>query len=96
MQNALNDVAGTGVARHQGFMAQVDAHHRAGRGHFTPLIVARTPVLDYRTLPVFTYTEEATGAVAARVVSSLAGLLVPAALVGWLAFARLRRFPVVG
>jgi ABC-2 type transport system permease protein len=54
MQNALNDVAGTGVARHQAFMAQVDAYHRTWRAHFTPLVLARTPVLDYRTLPAFT------------------------------------------
>lgn len=96
MQNALNDVAGTGTARHQAFMAQVDAYHRAWRGHFTPLIVARTPVLDYRTLPAFTYAEESNGAVTSRVALSLVGLLLPTLALGWWAIVRLRRFPVVG
>lgn len=96
MQNALNDVAGTGVARHQAFMAQVDAYHRAWRAHFTPLILARTPVLDYGALPRFAYVEESTSAVGGRVTWSLAGLLVPALVIAALAFAGLRRFPVVG
>jgi ABC-2 type transport system permease protein len=95
MQNALNDVAGTGVARHQAFMAQVDAYHRAWRRHFTPLILARTPVLDYRSLPTFSYAEEGTGTVGGRVALSLAGLIVPAAVIAWLAVARLARFPIV-
>ena len=95
MQNALNDVAGTGVARHQGFMAQVDAYHRAWRAHFTPLILARTPVLDYASLPRFAYDEESTGEVAGRIVLSLLGLIVPAIVVAWLAVRRLARFPVV-
>ena len=77
-------------------MAQVDAYHRAWRGHFTPLIVARTPVLDYRTLPAFTYAEESNGAVTSRVALSLAGLLLPTLALGWWAIVRLRRFPVVG
>lgn len=96
MQNALNDVAGTGVARHQAFMAQVDVYHRTWRGYFTPRILARTPVLDYQSLPTFTYEEERNGAVAARVALSLAGLLLPALAVGWWAIVRLRRYPVVG
>jgi ABC-2 type transport system permease protein len=96
MQNALNDVAGTGLARHQAFMAQVDAHHRTWRAHFTPLVLARTPVLDYRALPAFTYAEEATGRVGGRVALSLVGLLLPALVIGSLAIGRLKRFPVVG
>ncbi|MGD9904434.1 MAG: DUF3526 domain-containing protein, partial [Vicinamibacterales bacterium] len=95
MQTALNDVAGTGVARHQAFMAQVDAYHRTWRGHFTPLIVARTPVLDYRALPAFAYQEEALGGVGARVALGLVGLLLPAAVIAWLAVGRLARFPIV-
>jgi ABC-2 type transport system permease protein len=96
MQNALNDVAGTGLARHQAFMAQVDAYHRTWRAHFTPLVLARTPVLDYRALPAFTYAEEATGRVGGRVALSLVGLLLPAVIIGSLAIGRLKRFPVVG
>jgi ABC-2 type transport system permease protein len=96
MQNALNDVAGTGVARHQAFMDQVAAYHRAWRAYFTPLVLARTPVLDYQTLPAFTYTEEATGSVGGRVALSLVGLLLPALVIAWLAIPRLRRFSVVG
>jgi ABC-2 type transport system permease protein len=96
MQTALYDVAGTGTARHQRFMAQVDAFHQVWRGHFTPMVVARTPVLDYQQLPRFAYDEEPTSDVARRVAFSLFGLLVPAAIIAWLAVRRLRQFPVVG
>jgi ABC-2 type transport system permease protein len=96
MQNALNDIAGTGVFRHQWFMAQVDAFHRAWRAHFTPLIVARTPVLAYEPLPRFAFEEEATGALTGRVLLSVLGLAVPAVVIGWVAIRRLARFPMVG
>ena len=94
MQNALYDIAGTGVPRHQAFMAQVDAFHQTWRAHFTPLIMSRTSVLDYRTLPSFTFVEERTPDVAGRVALGLLGLAVPAALVAWLAIGRLARFPI--
>lgn len=95
MQNALNDVAGSGVSRHQWFMGQVDAFHEAWRSHFTPLILARTAVLDYERLPHFTFEEESTGAVARRVFLSVLGLAMPAWLIGWVAVRRLGRFPVM-
>jgi ABC-2 type transport system permease protein len=95
MQNALNDIAGTGVSRHQWFMSQVDAFHRGWRAHFTPLIIARTPILAYDTLPRFSFQEEPTGALTSRVFLSVLALVVPALLIGWLAVTRLARFPIV-
>jgi hypothetical protein len=38
MQDALNDISGTGTARHRHFRAQVSAYHNAWRDYFMPLI----------------------------------------------------------
>ena len=85
MQNAMNDVAGTGAARHQAFLSQVDAFHQAWRRHFTPLVMARTAVLDYQQLPRFVFVEESLAAVAGRVTLSVLGLLLPTVVTGWIA-----------
>jgi len=95
MQSALNDVAGTGHARHQVFVGQVDAFHAAWRGFFTPLIFQKARFLDYGSAPRFAWVEETSGAVAARVWPSVLGLLLPALAIGWWALGRLKRFPVV-
>ena len=76
-------------------MSQVDAYHRTWRAYFTPLILTRTPVLDYAALPRFAFQEEPTGAVSGRVGWSLLGMAAPALAIGWLALRRLTRFPVV-
>ncbi len=96
MQEALNDLAGTGTARHRHFVEQVDGFHAEWRGYFTPLIFQRAQVTSFDDVPRFRFEEEATGAVASRVSVSLAGLALPAAIVGWLGLARLRRYPVAG
>ncbi|HWI17083.1 MAG TPA: DUF3526 domain-containing protein [Vicinamibacterales bacterium] len=83
MQNALNDIAGTGTARHQHFLQQVDAFHAAWRGHFVPLIFAKAQVRALDTLPSFTFVEEATAMVWTRVATAAGALLVPAFLLAW-------------
>jgi ABC-2 type transport system permease protein len=96
MQDALNDLAGTGTARHQHFMRQVDDFHAVWRGHFVPLIFRKAQLASYDDLPRFVFVEEATDAMANRVVLSLMGLAVPALIFGWWGGRALRRFPIVG
>jgi ABC-2 type transport system permease protein len=96
MQDALNDVAGTGTSRHQRFMEQVAHYHDEWRGYFTPLIFEKAYVTDVTASPRFTFVEEPAGLVAGRVAWSLAGLAAPAFLLAWAARSRLRRYPVVG
>jgi ABC-2 type transport system permease protein len=96
MQGALNDVSGTGHERHRAFVGQVDEYHAAWRSFFTPLIFKKARFLDYAAAPRFTWTEETPGTVALRVWPNLVGLLLPAAVLGWWALTRLKRFPVVG
>jgi ABC-2 type transport system permease protein len=95
MQEALNDVAGTGVARHRHFMTQVDAYHGQWRGYFVPLIFQKARLASLDSTPRFTYQEETISGVVQRVVLALLGLGVPTLIVGLLGIKRLRRFPVV-
>lgn len=95
MQSALYDVAGTGHARHEAFLRQVDAYHAAWRGFFTPLIFQKARFVAYDTTPRFTFEEEVPATVARRVLPALAGLFVPALMLVWIALTRLARFPIV-
>jgi ABC-2 type transport system permease protein len=96
MQDALNDVAGTGTARHRHFMAQVADYHRAWRAYFVPLVFQKVSFKAFDDIPRFRYEEEHTRAVARRVGIALIGLALPAALIGWFGLRRMRVFPVVG
>jgi ABC-2 type transport system permease protein len=95
MQNALNDVAGTGTPRHQHFLAQVDAFHKQWRGYFVPMIFAKARIQSADATPRFQYRDEPMRAVAGRIGAGLIGLLVPAAVLAAFGLGRLRRFPVV-
>jgi ABC-2 type transport system permease protein len=95
MQSALYDIAGTGEARHQTFVRQVDGYHTAWRAFFTPLVFQKASFTSYPSTPQFQFIEETVAEVAGRVLISLAGIALPAALVAWLALRRLVRFPVV-
>jgi len=95
MQDALNDVAGTGTPRHRHFLEQVDRFHAQWRGFVVPLIFQKARITDVSTAPAFVYDEEATAAVARRVLISGMGLLAPAVVMAWIGHRRLRRYPVV-
>jgi ABC-2 type transport system permease protein len=95
---ALNDVAGTGPARHRYFLAQVDAYHREWLSFFVPRVMRRESLkaADYDAIPRFAFREEPAGAVASRAAIGLLGLVVPTLLIGVPGLAALRRYPVAG
>lgn len=96
MQDALNDIAGTGTARYRHFLAEVDRFQAAWRAHFSPLIVSRGRVSTLDAVPTFSYRDEEESAVVRRVGQAVIGLLIPAALLGWLGLRRLSQYPVIG
>jgi ABC-2 type transport system permease protein len=96
MQNALNDIAGTGTDRHRDFLAQVEVFHGQWRDYFVKLIFSKARITELNSLPAFAHREEATSAVAGRVVVNLTGLLLPGAAFAVAGFHRMRRFPIVG
>jgi ABC-2 type transport system permease protein len=96
MQDALNDVAGTGTARHRHFMSQVDRYHREWRAYFVPLVFQKVNFKAFDEVPRFRFEEERTAVVARLVVLALIGFATPAAVIGWIGLRRLKRFPVVG
>ena len=95
LQDALNDLSGTGQARHQWYTAAVSAFHAQWRDYFTGLIRARQPVLRYDDLPRFAFADESAAVLARRVGGSLAWLVAAAALAGVAAAITLRRVSVV-
>jgi len=97
-QAALNDLAGTGIARYRHFLGLVDEYHRTWRNHFTPLIVQRAQLRagDYDHFPTFLFREESLGSIGRRVLTSLPGLLLPALLIGWFGLRSLRRYSLAG
>lgn len=95
MQDALNDISGTGTARHQHFFQQVAVFHEQWRNHFVPLIFRKATVDRYAALPAFVFADEPVRTVAARVAAGIGLMLAPALVLGAIGLRRLRRFPVV-
>ena len=96
MQDALNDVAGTGTTRHSDFVKQVEAYHQRWRDYFVRLVFQKTRLQDYSQIPRFIFNEETTAAVMRRVLISLAWLAIASLGIATVALIRLRRYPVVG
>lgn len=95
-QEALNDIAGSGAARHRHFTEQVLAFHEQWRDYFFPLTVKKAALANYGGVPHFTYVEETVTAMSARVTANLAALLVVALACATLGLARLTRYPITG
>ena len=95
MQDAVNDISGTGSSRHQHFMDQVSQYHARWRAYFVPLIFRKALVERYDTLPAFSFTEENFGIAARRIGASIVLLVGAATLLALIGFLRLRRFPLV-
>jgi ABC-2 type transport system permease protein len=94
MQETLNDVAGTSRARHELFARQVRDFMDEWRAHYAPLVFRRATLrpADYDAAPRFAFREEATGEVARRALTGVAGVLVPTLVVAYFAGRRLRRY----
>ncbi|MBX3276725.1 MAG: DUF3526 domain-containing protein [Acidobacteria bacterium] len=95
-QAALNDLSGASAHRYRHFLGLVEQFHHRWLEYFNPRILrqARLTARDYDSFPVFAFKEEPAGAVVARVMKGLLGLLVTTAVVVWLALRRLRRYPL--
>jgi len=96
MQDALNDISGTGTARHRRFMQQVESYHEQWRSYFVGLIFQKARLQDYAGLPRFAFEEETTAAVASRAAVSLAAIAIPTVLIAAFAYTSIRRYPLVG
>jgi ABC-2 type transport system permease protein len=94
MQDAINDIAGTGTARHRHFMAQVTRYHEAWRQFFVPRIVQRAQLATFGDIPVFRWEEESMRQVVGRVGLSIGSIALPALLLAAAGLAALRRFAV--
>lgn len=94
MQDALNDISGTGAARHRHFMQQVGRYQQEWRNYFVPHIFRKTRLSSLSDTPRFAFKEEPTARVASRVTTSLGIMLVPAMVLVSAGLRRLRRYPV--
>jgi ABC-2 type transport system permease protein len=95
LQEALNDLSGTGTARHEAFLAQVGAFHEQWRGFFVPLVFTNAPLDTLQNVPRFTFQDETDRGVARRVAPNVLGLVAAAGLIGLSGLRALRRYPVV-
>ncbi len=96
-QSALNDIAGTSVARYRHFLSLVDEFHAQWKTYFNPRIVQKallTPA-DYDRFPAYAFREEPIDQVAGRVLIGLLGLLLPAGLIGWYGLRAFRRYQLI-
>jgi ABC-2 type transport system permease protein len=95
-QEALNDIAGTGLGRYKHFLALVDRYHQEWRDFFVPKVFAKETLAaaDYDRFPKFEFEEEPQAEVRGRVSTGLVGLVVPLALVLGAGVLGLRRYPV--
>ena len=98
VQEALNDLAGSGLFRHRLFLDQAWAFARETKAFFAPRVFRHDTLTeaDYDVLPQFRFVEESAGAVARRVLPGLVFIFIAAAGVLGLALVRLSRYPVAG
>lgn len=96
MQEALNDIAGTGEARYRHYQAQVDRFSGQWRDFFAPRVEKNTALIvdDYDRFPRFQYAEQSLGEWSTALPTALAGLLIPAALLGMFAAYRARSYAI--
>lgn len=90
----MNDLAGSGVRRHQDFEAQVKQFHKEYKAFYFAKVRAGQPLAsaDHASLPAFEYREAGSGAMLRRVGSGIASLVAACLLLGVAAARRLRRY----
>jgi ABC-2 type transport system permease protein len=94
MQEALNEIAGTGLPRYQRFREQVAQHDRRWTEFFLPRIYknAKLTAADYDAVPRFQFVEEPSIALVRRASVSLVGLLLPTLMIGVLGLRTLKKY----
>ena len=98
LQSVLYDLAGTGKARHENFLRQVNAFNEAWNDYFDfkPFHREMVNAADYEHFPRFAYQPEMTGDVIKRTLLPLAALALLPLIIGWLAVQAYRRYPIIG
>lgn len=97
MQEALNDVSGTGNARYQHFLAQVRSYHADWQNYFIPRVFQKTKVTaaTYDDAPRFVWQEENPNHVAGRVLFGLFGILIFGLAVGVAGLTAINRYTAI-
>jgi ABC-2 type transport system permease protein len=90
----LDDVSGTGAARHAWFIEQVDAYHASWREVFRPLLLTNGRVDRLEDVPHFTYLEEWSRDVAWRAAPGLLTLLALTGAFTWFSAMAIRRYSI--
>lgn len=98
LQSVFYDIAGTGLARYQHFLAQVDGFHRNWQGFFSPRVFEKRALSggDLDQLPGFAWREEDIGALIGRTLWPALLLLAVAVVIGALGLRRYQTYPVTG
>ncbi len=97
MQEALNDVSGTGNARYNYFLAQVKNYHAGWQNYFIPRVFqkANLTAATYDAAPRFDWREESPNAVARRVLFGLLGIVALALAVAAIGLSAIRRYSAI-
>ncbi len=98
MQEALNDISGTGNARYRHFLAQVKIFHAEWQNYFIPRVFqkARVTAATYDAAPRFVWQEENSPAVARRVLFGLLGIIAFTLAAAAFGFSAIRRYSAIG
>jgi len=97
MQTALEDVAGTGLPRWQAYRTQTLAFHKQWQDFFIARQIRQQKLTaaEVAAVPVFAFREEPAADVTGRMVTALAWLLIPAAVLWGIGLMRLKKYAVV-
>jgi ABC-2 type transport system permease protein len=95
-QDAINDIAGTGVARHRHFVRQVEAYHQVWRDYFLRMVVRKVQLDSYAHNPRFVLHDEPLAPVVQRTLTTTGGVLLPSLVIAVVGLLNLRRYSVVG
>lgn len=93
-QEALNDIAGTGLERFANFRQQVKQHDKDWADYFVPKIfrLEKLNVADFEQIPRFQFQEEPFVNVVGRVIYGVLFLLVISGVLIFLAFGKLQNY----
>ncbi len=91
---ALNDIAGTGLERYTNFRSQAKEFDKSWDAYFVPKIFRGETlgVADFDQIPRFKYQEESFASILTRVIYGVLFLLIAAAALMFLAFGKLKNY----